>query len=1066
MIFRLRHLLVFSISLLLLLSVFLVVLVGQHLQQESLEAHSQERTEQAVIQASRRLSQGVLERFLDLDVMVRRLVEHGRLRPDGIQELFDQMQNRYQGYAWLGLADRHGRVLAAGRGHLLGADVAARPWFVQGMRGPYLGDVHPALLLAEVLPKGPDGLPPRLVDIAVPVQTDGQVSSVLAVHLNWDWVVGLLGEFEQNTLRGVKREILLLTREGRVLHGPAGMQGEQLAGLPELAYEDGGPRYWSDGRWRSAATLIHGNEYYSPPGWVLVVRESRDDLLGLGESMRNRFWWAVVPILLAFLALVGLLGRYLARPIEAINAAARDGHVIPEVTGWAEVYELRNSLVQMTGRLLQQKDLVEAEVRARMAEFDHLLSALNNHTLVTMADSRGDITYCNDLFCEISGYAREEALGQNHRIVKSGVHPDAFYQEMWQTLKAGQIWSGLIANRHKDGHLYWVKSVIAPGSQDSGSPHAYVSVRTDVTELMEMQQALERLNRDLLRQSTLLTLLSRITATANEAFDRRDALYRCLQEICLFMNWRIGHAYEVVENEAGEARLRTLDVWSTADEEKYREFIVRSRELDYQPGQGLPGLVWLQQAPVFTWLSQWNEKSSRRYREAIAAGFNSGLAIPVFAGYQILGVIEFFSDGGSEVDDEFLETLRNVGQQLGFVFQRHDQAAQLNLAVSEANRANQAKSDFLSSMSHELRTPMNAIIGFAQMLELDGDLNADQRDNVGEILRAGRHLLHLINEVLDLARIESGKLELSLEPVAIAALIGECVQLTSTLADKRSIVLCCDVLPGGFVRGDALRLKQVLLNLLSNAIKYNRDAGSVHVSGEITAAGMFRVSVSDTGTGIPAGKISELFQPFQRLVGANSKVEGTGIGLTICKRLIEEMNGQVGVESVVGEGSTFWFEVPLASDQSIVPTDAPHDSLLVAEDGDVELAGQLYVLCVDDNPANLKFLERLLERRKGVRVALAGTPGEGIELAMAECPDLILLDINMPEMDGYEVLQILRANASTAKACIVAATANAMSSEVERGRRAGFDDYLTKPLDVQQVYALIDSLSERKLLSA
>lgn len=1059
---RLRHLLVFSVSLLLFFSIFLVVLVGQHLQQQALEEHSQHRTEAAVQQAARRLELGLHERYLDLDVIIRRLIEEGGAINGRGQAFFDQIRNRYQGYAWVGLADAQGRVLAASGGNLLGTDVSQRPWFVHGQAAPYLGDVHPALLLADVLPKGPDGLPPRLIDLSLPILREGRLEAVLAAHFNWDWVIGQLGEFEQNSLRGVKREVLLLNREGRVLHGPVELQGKQLSDLPSLHYEDTGPQYWSDGRWRSAATLVHGNEHYAPLGWIVVVRESRNDLLGLGEEMKRRFWGAVIPILIAFLALVWLLGRYLARPVEAISRAAQRHEAMPQVSGWAEVSELRNSLAQMTEDLHRQKDLVEAEVKARMAEFDHLLQALNNHTLVTMADRKGDVIYCNDLFCEASGYRRDEVLGQNHRIVKSGVHPPEFYQEMWQTLKAGRIWSGIIANRHKDGHLYWVKSVIAPGSQDSASPHAYVSVRTDITELIEMQQSLERLNRDLLRQGTLLTLLSKITATANEAFDRADALLRCLQEICRFMGWRIGHAYELLENESGELSLRTLGVWYTADEEKYREFIERSQQLEYQPGQGLPGLVLLQKAPVFTWMSQWTEKTSRRYREAIAAGFNSGLAIPVFAGDQILGVIEFFSDTGAEVDDEFLDTLRNVGLQLGFVFQRHDQAAELNQAVTEANRANQAKSDFLSSMSHELRTPMNAIIGFAQMLELDGGLSSDQRDNVLEILRAGRHLLHLINEVLDLARIEAGKLELSLEPVAISPLIGECVQLTSTLAEKQQIALSREEMPGVFVRGDALRLKQVVLNLLSNAIKYNREAGTVTVAGQAADGGRYRIVVSDTGPGIPAGKIDALFQPFQRLVGANSKVEGTGIGLTICKRLIEEMHGQMGVESVVGEGSRFWFEVPLAEAHGVEATEAPQRRLQIAEGGDVELAEQLYVLCVDDNPSNLKFLSRLLERRGGIRVDLAATPNAGIERAMAECPDLILLDINMPELDGYQVLQILRANASTRDAYIVAATANALSGEVERGLKAGFDDYLVKPLDAQEVFALLDRLIKRK----
>ena len=1057
---RLRHLLLVSVSLLLFFSIFLVVLVGQHLQFSALEEQSGQRTEVAAEQAARRLEFGIHERYLDLDIIVRRLAEESGLHRDNAQALFDRIQQSYPGYAWLGMADAEGRIVAASQGHLLNADVSRRPWFEHGLRGAYLSDVHPSLLLADLLPKANDGLPPRLLDIAVPIVRNGKVDGVLAAHLNWDWVSSLLGEFEQNPLPGVRREVLLLDLNRLVVRGPTGVQGRVLSEMPDMPGGEASARYWSDGDWFNAAVLTGKHRDFAHPGWIMLVRESRADLFGLGDRLRQRFWLAVVPILLFFLLAIGVLGRYLARPVEAISEAARRHEAIPDVSGWAEVRELRGSLSLMMERLLQQKDLVEAEVRERIAEYQHLLSALNNHTLVTMADSEGNITYCNDLFCKVSGYTRREAIGQNHRLLKSNVHPEEFFQEMWRTLLAGRIWSGIIANRHKNGSLYWVKSVIVPGSTEPGSPHAYISVRTDISELMEMQEAQNRLNRDLLRQGTLLTLLSKTTATANEAFDRQDALQRCLREICCFMGWSIGHAYELIEPPEEEPYLRSLDIWYVEDSEKYRAFIERSRILDYRSGQGLPGLVLQQKGPVFTWLSQWSEKTSRRHREALAADFNSGLAIPVFAGENILGVIEFFSDRGTEVDDEFLDTLRNVGLQLGFVFRRHDQAALLNQAVSEANRANQAKSDFLSSMSHELRTPLNVIIGFAQMLELDSELNADQHDNVGEILHAGRHLLELINEVLDLAKIESGRLELSLEPVSVSGLVADCIQLTAPLALKREIEIEFSGTDGVMVRGDPLRLKQVLLNLLSNAIKYNRDGGKVRILGVATAEAVYRVSVEDTGLGIPEERLAELFQPFRRLVGANSKIEGTGIGLTICKRLVEEMHGRIGVQSLPGQGSTFWFEVPMLDAAGVAATEAPHGGFPALPGHPSSV--RLYVLCIDDNPANLKLLQHLLARHPGVRVATALTPGEGLELAMAECPDLVLLDINMPDMDGYQVLRILRANASTARTHVVAATANALSGDVARGLEAGFDGYLTKPLDIQKVDVLIHTLSERK----
>jgi signal transduction histidine kinase/ActR/RegA family two-component response regulator len=379
------------------------------------------------------------------------------------------------------------------------------------------------------------------------------------------------------------------------------------------------------------------------------------------------------------------------------------------------------------------------------------------------------------------------------------------------------------------------------------------------------------------------------------------------------------------------------------------------------------------------------------------------------------------------------------------------------MALSEeADRANRAKSDFLSSMSHELRTPMNAILGFGQLMEYDAALPEEHQDNVQEILRAGRHLLELINEVLDLAKVESGHIDLSLEPVEVCPIVEECLGLVGPLADQRDIQLSHKGLKGAAVRADRTRLKQALLNLLSNAIKYNRDKGSVHIEIQLEDTDRLRIRVTDSGPGIPAARLAELFQPFNRLVAEYSDIEGTGIGLTITRRIVELMGGSVDVESELGVGSTFWIELPLESAPASVRT---HTGAPV--DGTVPLpyieAAQHTVLYIEDNPANIKLVAQILGRRPHIHLLTAHTPELGIELALARRPELILLDINLPGMDGYQVLEIFKADARLKAIPVVAITANAMSRDIERGKAAGFVDYLTKPLNVGHFHRAVDA---------
>ena len=375
-------------------------------------------------------------------------------------------------------------------------------------------------------------------------------------------------------------------------------------------------------------------------------------------------------------------------------------------------------------------------------------------------------------------------------------------------------------------------------------------------------------------------------------------------------------------------------------------------------------------------------------------------------------------------------------------------------ARHEAERASKAKSEFLSSMSHELRTPMNAILGFSQLLEME-DLSEAHQKYVQEIKNAGFHLLALIDEILDLAKIEAGRIDLRPEPVDVGVLVQECIALVKNLADKMEVTIHSTGLTGQVLQADRIRFKQVMLNLISNAIKYNRSGGQIHVDAkESDQTGYLRIRVTDTGVGIAAAKIAELFQPFNRLDAANSDIEGTGIGLSLTRRVVELMGGTIGVESKLGVGSTFWFELPM---EGCVNCSAPEEtSPLQADVGQQASLKPHAIVYIEDNVVNLEMVTKILAYRQHIQLIPASTPEQGLELIRVHRPDLVLLDINLPGMNGFEVLKTLKDIQGCNDIPVIALTSRAMAHHIEEGRAAGFTDYLTKPLNVSQFLSSID----------
>lgn len=832
----------------------------------------------------------------------------------------------------------------------------------------------------------------------------------------------------------------------------------------------------------------------------------------LAQVIRQDDNWAQMPIM--FLS----TDSDLSRQLNAMNLGGDDfltkpvapGHLVSAVTARAK----RARWVTRLNRDLEQS--------LREIEFSHI--TLGQHAIVSIADIAGRITYTNDKFCEISGYSHDELLGQNHRIVKSNYHPASFYKEMWDTISSGNVWQGVVCNRRKDGREYWVESTIVPFLDETGKPYQYVSARTDVTALRMSEERMQRSQSfanigtwDWNIQtgglywseciSSLFGYQKAIPETTYENFiaavhpdDRHkviEAVTACVEKgedynIEHRVIWDNGETHwllergDVIRDSAGQA-MHMLGVVQDITQVKNAQLnLLRNRAAMDGSVDGIAILnsegeyVYLNPAYAQIygfgvpdeligkkWTSLYPENELKRFNEEIMPSFE----VEGFWRGETVGVK---LDGSQFPQSLSLSALADDG--LVYVVRDISSDKQVRQALvqakEDAENANRSKSQFLSSMSHELRTPMNAIIGFSQLLQMtpDESLSDEQMDNVNEILKASKHLLELINEVLDLAKVEAGGINLSLEPVVVPELLNDCLALIKQMAHNRGIEISffCNEESKPLeswsndlvVKADRTRLKQVLLNLFSNAVKYNSENGRMEIYCNVVDDNKIQLGVIDTGPGIPVDLQPELFTEFNRLGAEQSNIEGTGIGLVITKNIVELMRGEIGFESRVGEGSNFWVELPrakLANKHYELQVPGSDENLDMGQSLTKDIVKDEYTLLyIEDNPANMRLVEHILLLRPNIRLLSAHEATLGLELAKQHRPELILMDINLPGMSGVDALKLLRRDAVTRKIPVIAVSANAMPKDIERGFKAGFDDYITKPLDVAKLLQAID----------
>ena len=688
-----------------------------------------------------------------------------------------------------------------------------------------------------------------------------------------------------------------------------------------------------------------------------------------------------------------------------------------------------------SGHLWKYRDVTEkknAEI-----ELKKISKAVEQSPVMTLITGlNGNIEYVNPAFTTVTGYSFDDLNGKNPSILSSGEKSKEDYQELWETISVGNQWQGEFHNRKKNGELYWAGALISPIFDSNGKITHYLSVEEDITQHKQIEKELLELN---------LNLELRISERTVQ-----------LEEINLSLT--------------NEVKIRKLtEIELTKSEQKYRSVVENINEVIFQTdAEGL----WIYLNPA------WERITGFSIDESIGKLFldyvhpedrqqNSELFEPLilrkkeYCRHEIRYLtkeggfrwIEVFARLGLNDNDEIIGTYGTLQD----ITERKDAEQKILQSKDEAEKANLAKSEFLSSMSHELRTPLNSIMGFAQLLEM-GELNVGQKRGVNHIMKSGNHLLELINQVLDISRIEAGKLSISIEPVRLKNVYDEMFDILNPLATKHNIRFKLIDSPANqfYVSADRQSFKQVLLNLLNNGIKYNKEGGKVTLKTETRLKNdmpFIRISVTDTGVGINQGDIPKLFNPFERIGSDKTGIEGTGLGLAVVKKLMDAMGGACGVESVIGKGSTFWIELPRAVSQHDMLEKSQILNEIVADSN--QHCGT--ILYIEDNLSNIELVEEIITtKRPSIKLITSKHGKETVKLAIDYKPGLILLDLNLPDINGAEVLKLILGNENTRDIPVVILSADGMQHQVDKLMKAGAKKYLTKPLDINVFLKIVD----------